>query len=171
MCVVSAGRNQDEIDHPELLSDKQLKERYNELKRFLETLRLPYYEVLGNYFGSQELSYIVDLTDDGRYLNDSGKVKGNLQKIRSFCHNEMKQDAVIEGIGKETVFQYNGNYVAQDSNKPSNDPYKEQELGRSTVFTKRPSKYRKDNPTSVKEKTDSFSNNYDWDNPVQGIRH
>lgn len=171
MCIVSAGRNQKEIDNPELLTDQQLKERYDELKSFLETLRLPYYEVLGNYFGNQEISYIVDLTNDGKYFDNNGKISENLKKIRSFCHNQMKQDCIIEGIGKQTVFQYSSNYISQDSAKPSNDPYTEKELGRSTVFTNSPSRYRRRNPSSVKDKTDSFSNNYDWDNPTSGTRY
>ena len=171
MCVVSAGRNQNEIDDPNLITDKQVKERYGELRRFLESLRLPYYEVLGNYFGNQEISYIVDLTDDGKNLNNSAKVSNNLEKIRDFCHNQMKQDCIIEGVGKVTVFQYSGHYLLQDATKPSNDPYTEQEFGRSTVFTHSPSRYRRHNPSTIKDKTDSFSNNYDWDTEHPGTKY
>ena len=171
MCIVSAGRSEDELAHPEKITDKQVEERYENLRRFLETLRLPYYEVLGNYFGHQEISYIVDLTDDGKYLNDSAKVSEYLKKIRNFCHNQMKQDCIIEGIGKVTVFQYSDYYHLQDTVKPSNDPYSEQGLGRSTVFTHSPSRYRRQNPSSVKDKTDSFSNNYDFDTKHPGTKY
>ncbi len=171
MCVVSAGRNQQEIDNPALITDEQVKERYNVLRHFLETLNLPYYEVLGNYGNSQEISYIVDLTKDGKYLNDSGKVSSNLKKIRDFCHGAMKQDCIIEGIGKMTVFQYPGYYLQQEQDKPSNNPYTEKDFGRSTVFTNRPSRYRKNNPSSVGDKTESFSNNYDWDTSHPGTKY
>ena len=171
MCIVSAGRNSDEIENPSLISDKQVEERYDELKQFIETLRLPYYEVFGNYFGNQEISYIIDLTNDGKYFDNTGEIKRNLEKVREFCHNEMKQDCIIEGIGKETVFQYSGNYIPQKKEKPSNDPYEEKEFGRSTVFTHSPSRYKRHNPSSIKDKTESFSNNYDWDNSVPGNKY
>ena len=172
MCIVSAGRNGREIDDPGLITDRQVEQRYERLRRFLESLELPYYEVLGSYFGNQEKSYIVDLTNDGEYLNDSAAVSSNLQKIRAFCNNDSKQDCIIEGIGHATVFQFSDSYVPQDEDNPVNDPYTKPESGRSTVFTQSPARYRRHNPSSVKDKTDSFSYNYgDFDNPVPGTRY
>lgn len=170
-CIVSAGRNSAELENPSLLNKMQLKSRYNSLKRFLETLDLPYYEIVGNYGGSQEISYLVDLTNDGEFLNNSAQVHTNLSKIRNFCSGEMKQDCIIEGIGNATVFQYSGHYIEQDQSNPTSDPYdKSPESGRSTVFTESPSNYRRRNP-SVKDKTHSFSNNYDWENERPGTKY
>lgn len=77
----------------------------------------------------------------------------------------MNQDAVIEGIGKETVFQYQGNYAMQIG---ENNPYNEEdkEKGRSTIFSRPPHKIRKkkNNPDKIiKNISESFSNKYDFD--------
>lgn len=171
MCVVSAGRNSEEIDNPGLITDSGVKKRYDELKTFLETLKLPYYEVYGLYFGSHEVSYLVDLTNDGKYLNNSGKVQQNLEKIRNFCLGQVKQDCIIEGIGNVTVFQYSGKYIEQDKNNPENDPYNNE--GRSTIFTKSPKRLKKRDfeERGIKDVSHSFSKNYDFDNEVSGTKY
>lgn len=129
--IVSAGRNNEEIKEHSI-TDQEIKERYNKLRQFLQILNLPYYQVIGQYGHSSELSYIVDLSNNG--TNDETTIKSNLRKIRTFCGNELKQDAIIEGLGKQRVYMYtqNGDFSYSQKTRqlnPVND------IGRSQVFT------------------------------------
>lgn len=152
--IVSAGRNEDQIQNNNI-TDQEIENRYNELKKFLESLNLPYYEVIGQYFHSSELSYIVDLSNNG--ANDESTIKSNLRKIRSFCGNELKQDAVIEGLGKQRVYMYSKNKNLSYRKKtkelnPVND------IGRSTVFTEK----------GDRKKNKSWADDFDFDEENQG---
>ena len=130
------------------------KRRYRKLRRFLDELDCPYYEVLGQFkndilkIETPELSYIVDLTNFGE--NDDSKAKSLLHKISSFC-NQIKQTAIIEGIGGENIFHYleNDTFVQQLPGEGKNND------GRST--------FRTDNKDYKKIVNKSF--NYDWNNP------
>lgn len=176
MCIVSAGRNELELREPELITDAEIKKRYRELLEKLETMRLPYYEVYGLYFGDHEISYLVDLTDDGRYLNDPAKISANLKEIRNFCHNHCKQDSIIEGIGNVTVFQYVGHYNEQRKDKPENDPYNladQDNAGRSTLLTRNPGRFtrRRGPDRDIRDVSQSFSKNYDFDRDIPGTKY
>lgn len=118
-CIVSAGVNPDEDDECKTqatnkdgnLDRKTYKElkhaivdkRYEDLCDFLDGLKVPYYEIIGQYSGVAEKSYIVDLTDIG--TNNKEEAKNLFRKIRSFC-NQIKQESVIEGIGNQQVLVF-----------------------------------------------------------------
>ena len=91
------------------LKTTRIKKRQKQLRNFLNQLRVPYYEVIGQYpIGKEkqmaELSYIVDLTDFGQ--NDDKKARDLMKKISDFCGEKGKQQAVIEGIGGERVWVF-----------------------------------------------------------------
>ena len=79
-----------------------VKSRLDEFCKFLDSLDVKYYEVLGQFYdeGSKtelaELSYIVDLTNIGE--NSDAEAKQIMKKISNYCGNNMNQTAVIEGI-------------------------------------------------------------------------
>ena len=118
-CIVSAGVNPDEdkkckdnatikgvLNKDEYKKQKHniVDARYAELCTFLDRLNVPYYEIVGQYGSVAEKSYIVDLTKIGE--NNEQKVKSLFRQICSFCGNEMHQESIIEGIGKQQVIVY-----------------------------------------------------------------
>ena len=118
-CIVSAGVNPDEDDECKVRATdkdgifdknvyKQLKheivdKRYEDLCKFLDGLKVPYYEIIGQYNGVAEKSYIVDLTDIGK--NNKEEAKNIFREIRSFC-NQIKQESIVEGVGNQQALVY-----------------------------------------------------------------
>lgn len=98
----SVGRENLDLSGYEKEKDSLVKSRLEELRNFLDSLNCPYYEVIGQFFDREakkqlsELSFIIDLSDIGK--NSESDAKSLMDKIISFCGNEMNQTAVIEGI-------------------------------------------------------------------------
>ena len=133
-----------------------VKGRLEELRRFIDTLDCPYYEVIGQFYDSEiekelpELSFIIDLTDVGE--NSDVEAKNLMKKISSFCGNEMNQTSVIEGIGSQSAYVYckgRSNLLSRGRTDKNNDL----SYGRSTV------RNDKDDPKSMY----SWSDDYDWE--------
>ena len=136
--IISAGRNEKEIELYDNANeeekeemDKLLDERYKKLREFLQKFNVPYYQVIGQYGTSAELSYIVDLSNNGK--NDENVIKSFLREIRAFCKN-IKQDAIIEGLGRKSVWVFTNDQSTSYLNKTQSlNP--EDSFGRSIVFT------------------------------------
>lgn len=133
-----------------------VKERLGELRKFIDSMDCPYYEILGQFYDQDaqkelsELSFIIDLTDAGQ--NSDSEAKAKMRKITSFCGEDMNQTATIEGIGKQSAYVYckgRSNLLSRGRN----DDDVKLTHGRSTVRTD------KDDPKSMY----SWSDDYDWD--------
>lgn len=128
-----------------------VKTRYEELRRFLDSLDCRYYEVIGQFYNeileaeTSELSYIVDLTDIGK--NNDTMAKSLMRKITEFCKTNMKQCATIEGINTSHAYVYCGDRSYRMSRGESQD----YGYGRSTVRT--------DTTNGMR----SWVDDYDWD--------
>ena len=109
-CIVSAGVNPDEDDECKVRATgkdgifdknvyKQLKheivdKRYEYLCKFLDSLKVPYYEIIGQYNGVAEKSYIVDLTDIGK--NNKEEAKNILGKFAPFAIKSSRNQLLKE---------------------------------------------------------------------------
>lgn len=130
-----------------------VKERLNDLCRFLDTLNVKYYEALGQFYDEitkteyAELSYIVDLTNIG--TNNDMEAKQIMKKVCNYCGNKMNQTAVIEGIKGIRAYVY-----CDDRSHRLNKGKGDKNQGRSTV--------RNDNNTQ-----ESWSDDYGFSDKQQ----
>ena len=170
--IVSAGLNEDESNEVKdwksqyrnnttmlkWIDDfvhREIKSRDDILKKKLESMGWPYYELLGIYGGIPELSYMVDLTNNGK--NSKQKIDVLCDSLISFVGRKLIQDAVIGRYGKQESYVYCGKRGL--SNMFHNELVKHLE----GFGEKGQSEMRHERKIMNPEKDFSrFNNDYDW---------